>query len=115
VAICKEHLQRCNDFLSDATDLEIPQMLEYIASKKLTKLTTTVEVSSEDTFFRLLSRFRTTLTHLRIERYTMTSGSELTTNFINQLTEVVPLVEDLSLSCHTFSKIVVSTFAAKSA
>jgi hypothetical protein len=115
-AVAKEHLQRCNDFLSDVTDLEIPlEMLEYIASKKVIKLSTTVTVSSEDTFFRLLSRYRTTLTHLKILRYPKTSGSELTTNFINQLAEVVPLLEDLSLSCRALSKFVVSTFAPKSA
>jgi hypothetical protein len=112
MAIWTKHLQRCNDFLPDVTDLKIPfQFLEYIASKKVIKLTTAV-TGKDASFFHLLSRYRTTLTHLEIVRY-ITSESELTPNFINQLAEAAPLTEDLSLSCYAMSN-VVSTFSSKS-
>jgi hypothetical protein len=105
---CEKHLQQCNDFLPNVTDLQIPfQLLEYIASNKVTRLITMVW-SEEITFLRLLSRHKTTLTHLRLIRH-IASESRLTISFINQLAEAAPLTEDLSLRCLTVSHMV-STF-----
>jgi hypothetical protein len=77
-------------------------LLEHIASGKVKTLRTIIrheDIGKEEAFFRLLRKYKTSLTSLAIQRR-MDSRSESFTSFVERLAETVPLVEDLHISCH---------------
>jgi hypothetical protein len=91
-----------NTMLPNAIDIDAPfWLLEHVASTKVETLRTIIkleDIRKEAVFFQLLGRYSTSLRSLTVERM-MSGPSEALARFIDRLAEMVPLVEDLYISC----------------
>jgi hypothetical protein len=92
-----------NTMFPNVIDIDAPfWLLEHVASRKVETLRTIIkleDIRKEVVFFQLLGRYRTSLRSLTVER-TMGGPSEALARFIDRLAEIVPLVEDLYISCY---------------